>query len=348
MSSSSAPSSAGQKKIDGAFKKVHSWDSHSLPPFVVGGREYKGYMDRKLKKGGASLVAGWKRSYFATHGLYFLNYYGDQTMLKQKAQVDLRRVVSVDLDPSNRTRIDIVFAGDQGKLQLRTENDKLAKEWHEVLTSKIDEINKSDFELKTGMLQQKVSSLDSTHTNKWEQRYFGFQGNNWFKGYKGRSQDSKLVLQVNLAGMNSADMDKSGAPQFSLSGADGEYRFKCATRAEAQSWVDALMNRIAVVNPPKISFKKSDSKEQSIHSLIRWNKDTTIDSIKARLDAGQDVNEKDQHGNTPMHIAAQNGHLHIVQFLLKQPGIEVNAQNGKGHTSLHMAVQYKLKRMNIF
>jgi ankyrin repeat protein len=44
-------------------------------------------------------------------------------------------------------------------------------------------------------------------------------------------------------------------------------------------------------------------------------------------------------GNYPIHIAAQNGHRHIVKMLL-DAGANVNAQNNNGLTALHMSVEY--------
>ena len=48
-----------------------------------------------------------------------------------------------------------------------------------------------------------------------------------------------------------------------------------------------------------------------------------------------------KNGNRPLHIAAQNGHLELVKFLLGA-GAEVNARNAGGQTALHMATSYDL------
>mmetsp|Transcript_3085 Transcript_3085/g.10753 ORF Transcript_3085/g.10753 Transcript_3085/m.10753 type:complete len:172 (-) Transcript_3085:814-1329(-) len=48
-----------------------------------------------------------------------------------------------------------------------------------------------------------------------------------------------------------------------------------------------------------------------------------------------------RNDNSPLHIAAQNGHLALVQMLLKK-GADVNAQNAQGQTAMHMAVSYDL------
>lgn len=73
-----------------------------------------------------------------------------------------------------------------------------------------------------------------------------------------------------------------------------------------------------------------------IHSAIRWGK--PIPEIESLV--GSDVDCKDEgNGNRPIHIAAQNGHLEIVKWLVEKK-CDVDAQNGTGATALHMAVAY--------
>ena len=50
------------------------------------------------------------------------------------------------------------------------------------------------------------------------------------------------------------------------------------------------------------------------------------------------VNAEDESGNTALHIAAANGNFHIVQYLMRQPGIKINVQNNLGYTPLHSAL----------
>lgn len=77
------------------------------------------------------------------------------------------------------------------------------------------------------------------------------------------------------------------------------------------------------------------------HGAIRWEKPwDEIKEIAKGLDLKTLCIQKDSvNGNAAIHIAAQNGHLHIVHKLLAVR-IDVNAQNAKGNTPLHMSVQY--------
>ena len=73
---------------------------------------------------------------------------------------------------------------------------------------------------------------------------------------------------------------------------------------------------------------------KSVHSCVRWDKPTnevaTIITSPAHANC---VDEK--NGNYPLHIAAQNGHINLVKWLV-QNGADINAQNGTGTTALHM------------
>lgn len=86
-------------------------------------------------------------------------------------------------------------------------------------------------------------------------------------------------------------------------------------------------------NEPEIIYDM-----KAIHSAIRWNKD--LEEIKKIVlsKAGADSIDSN-NGNAPVHIAAQNGHLDIVLFLIKMKA-DLNVQNLKGNTAIHMAIQY--------
>jgi hypothetical protein len=51
------------------------------------------------------------------------------------------------------------------------------------------------------------------------------------------------------------------------------------------------------------------------------------------------VNLKDWSGSTPLHYAAENGHVEIARLLL-QNGAEVNVKNNRGNTPLHCAAYH--------
>jgi len=64
-----------------------------------------------------------------------------------------------------------------------------------------------------------------------------------------------------------------------------------------------------------------------------------LDIVKAMVERTQvDLEARDaaQYGGTPLHCAAQMGHLPVVQYLCEQ-GVDKEAKNGVGHTPLYSA-----------
>jgi ankyrin repeat protein len=60
------------------------------------------------------------------------------------------------------------------------------------------------------------------------------------------------------------------------------------------------------------------------------------------MEAGAQVNSKDKDGWTPLHWAAWNGHLDIVQILLPN-GADVNAKDSDGFQPIDVAKSEDIK-----
>ena len=54
---------------------------------------------------------------------------------------------------------------------------------------------------------------------------------------------------------------------------------------------------------------------------------------------GADVNKGNNHKNTALHLAAQNGWTEIAKLLLKHRQIEIDAADFHANTALHLAAQ---------
>ena len=65
-----------------------------------------------------------------------------------------------------------------------------------------------------------------------------------------------------------------------------------------------------------------------------------IEAVKQHLDAGANVNAKDEVGWTLLHTAAFYGHKEIAELLITK-GADVNAKDEGGKTPLDVAIQFK-------
>ena len=61
------------------------------------------------------------------------------------------------------------------------------------------------------------------------------------------------------------------------------------------------------------------------------------------LEEGNDVNAKDNDGETPLHDASKWGKPEVVELLLAHDEIEVNAKGEDGSTPLHWASNEEIK-----
>ena len=64
-----------------------------------------------------------------------------------------------------------------------------------------------------------------------------------------------------------------------------------------------------------------------------------LDEVRTALDGGMNVNSRDIHGNTLLHIACQNGNKKLVKAMLRKHA-DINATNNNGNTSLHFCFMY--------
>ena len=66
-----------------------------------------------------------------------------------------------------------------------------------------------------------------------------------------------------------------------------------------------------------------------------------IEEVRKALTGGVDPTQKvGQSGFTALHAAAKGGHLVVVELLLEQPGVDVNAATDRGFTVLHITAGF--------
>ena len=76
--------------------------------------------------------------------------------------------------------------------------------------------------------------------------------------------------------------------------------------------------------------------EQQILNLCKNGQFDTAIQFLAQLPNGANINIQDENGLSPMHFAAANGNIEMVNSLLKK-GADINIQNKQGYTPLHLA-----------
>lgn len=87
---------------------------------------------------------------------------------------------------------------------------------------------------------------------------------------------------------------------------------------------------------PQTKDRLTNYREPSQFSLNEAVQLNDIVLVNALIDAGADVNEKDENGEAPLHIAVVEGYREIASLLIEK-GAEVNVGNLRGLTPLHAA-----------
>ncbi|KAL5975628.1 hypothetical protein ACLOJK_019953 [Asimina triloba] len=95
-----------------------------------------------------------------------------------------------------------------------------------------------------------------------------------------------------------------------------------------REWLNAGSERVGS------SQTNSDSGETAFHLCVKHNH---LEALKLLVDSVDDasvVNMKDFEDNTILHLATAQKHIQMVDYLVTNPNVEVNATNMKGSTTL--------------
>jgi ankyrin repeat protein len=64
-----------------------------------------------------------------------------------------------------------------------------------------------------------------------------------------------------------------------------------------------------------------------------------VEAIRVLQELGADVNQPNKHGFTPLHIAAENGHVGAISVLIEKLGIKVNQASNSGRSPIFCAAR---------
>jgi len=84
--------------------------------------------------------------------------------------------------------------------------------------------------------------------------------------------------------------------------------------------------------------RQTNERKAMLRNIISAAKSNTIKYLekKAKSLTTEDINIKDNDGNTPLHFACLKGHTDMAKTLLKL-GARINDRNKDGNTPLHLA-----------
>ncbi|XVF47240.1 hypothetical protein PTKIN_Ptkin03bG0093500 [Pterospermum kingtungense] len=80
----------------------------------------------------------------------------------------------------------------------------------------------------------------------------------------------------------------------------------------------------------------SEAMQETVEELLEAARYDDINDLLRLASMGVSLDSKDSQGRTALHMAAANGHLDIVQYLIGS-GVDVNASNVENNTPLHWA-----------
>ena len=95
------------------------------------------------------------------------------------------------------------------------------------------------------------------------------------------------------------------------------------------------------------SSSKADDEERTaaaVKELFLGAINNRQSAVEQLLAENVDPNTKDEHGNTILHVASQNGNKRLIKVALRW-GANINDQNKQGQTALHYLFAYKYENL---
>lgn len=158
--------------------------------------------------------------------------------------------------------------------------------------------------------------------------------------------DISRVLYLSLDAPNVLSLAKKNIKQYANEGDKDAAEF--LKRMENGDTIDSLTTGDSEDQEEVEVTKKKEKKKKVKASLPKksnpaiveaaYNDD--INKIKTMIVENVDINSTDNDGETALSVAAKNGNLNLLKYLLTVDGVNVNAFNLKGYTPLHQAAKF--------
>ena len=102
-----------------------------------------------------------------------------------------------------------------------------------------------------------------------------------------------------------------------------------------------VMKELTTVCPD--IYELLNKRDQSaLHVAAESGERLAVEFFLKRPEFNGLINDQDVDGNTPMHLAAINGHYGIVSQMARCRGVNANAMNSKGSTTMDIILSGKL------
>jgi ankyrin repeat protein/tRNA A-37 threonylcarbamoyl transferase component Bud32 len=103
---------------------------------------------------------------------------------------------------------------------------------------------------------------------------------------------------------------------------------KPASAQEQDEWKEGVGFALPDLPPPARLLQKD-----SLHKAVE---EGSLSAVEELLQAGSEIDARDESGCAPLHLAVRNNHPRILKVLISA-GADINAPDGAGATPLHLA-----------